>query len=191
MDGTLRITGDQDADRLLNTDGTALLIGMQLDQQVPMEWAFRAPHTLSERLGHLDPARIAGMDEDEFVAVCCEKPAIHRFPAAMGRRIHALCGQLVEEYDGDGANVWADVESGPELLSRLRALPGFGKEKAMIFVALLAKRRGVRPDGWEKAAGPFADATPRSAADVEDDESLARVRDWKRTQKKAGKGKQD
>jgi uncharacterized HhH-GPD family protein len=190
-DGTLHITGDAEADRLLNTNGTALLIGMLLDQQVPMEWAFGAPKVLAERLGGLHAARIAAMDEEEFVAVCCTKPAIHRFPAAMGRRIHALCRLLVEDYDGDGAAIWDGVGSGAELRARLRALPGFGEEKTKIFIALLAKRFGVHPEGWEKAAGPFADATPRSAADVDGPTSLAEVREWKRAQKAAGRSKQD
>ncbi len=188
--GTLHITGDDAADHLLNTNGTALLIGMLLDQQVPMEWAFKGPFTLAERLGSLDAARIAAMPEDEFVAVCAAKPAIHRFPASMGRRIHALCSHLVEEYDGDGSTIWKTADTGQELAKRLRALPGFGPEKTKIFVALLAKRLGVAPAGWEKAAGPFADDTPRSAADIDTPEALSQVREWKRAQKAAGKSKQ-
>jgi uncharacterized HhH-GPD family protein len=188
--GTLFITGKADADRLLNTDGTALLIGMLLDQQVPMEWAFAGPATLRERLGHLDAKRIAAMSEDEFVAVCCAKPAIHRFPASLGRRIHELCRVLAAEYRGKGANVWKGVGSGDELYRRLRALPGYGDEKARIFVAILAKRMGVRPDGWEAAAGPFADDTPRSVADIHDPASLAVVRKWKQAAKAAKLDKQ-
>ena len=191
MTGTLHITGDPAADRLLNTDGTALLIGMLLDQQVPMAWAFRGPHTLAERMGGLEAARVAAMDPEAFVAVCAAKPAIHRFPAAMGRRIHELCQVLVDEYGGDGCAVWEGVRSGDELAARLRALPGFGEEKVMILVALLGKRCGVRPDGWEEAAGPFADEVPRSAADVDGPASLARVREWKRAQRAAGKSKQE
>ncbi|HEY3484207.1 MAG TPA: HhH-GPD-type base excision DNA repair protein, partial [Ilumatobacteraceae bacterium] len=160
--GTLYITGRDDADGLLNRDGTALLIGMLLDQQVPMEWAFHGPATLQERLGHLDATKIAEMTEDDVVAVCAAKPAIHRFPAAMGRRIHALCGVLAERYDGRGENVWNDVASGAELSGRLRELPGYGDEKARIFVAILGKRMGVRPDGWREAAGVFGDDVPRS-----------------------------
>ena len=177
--GTLYITGKPEADRLLNTDGTALLIGMLLDQQVPMEWAFAGPATLRERLGHLDAKRIAAMTPDEFVAVCCAKPAIHRFPASLGRRIHELCGVLATEYRGKGANVWKGVESGAELYRRLRSLPGYGDEKARIFVAILAKRMSMRPEGWQQAAGPFADDTPRSVADIHDPASLALVRQWK------------
>ena len=175
----------------LNTNGTALLIGMLLDQQVPMEWAFAGPSTLKRRLGHLDARRIAAMDVEDFVAVCCEKPAIHRFPASLGRRIHELCSVLRAEYRGKGADVWASVETGDELYRRLRSLPGYGEEKARIFVALLAKRMGVRPPGWEVAAGPFADDTPRSVADIHDPASLAVVRTWKKAAKAARLDKQD
>jgi uncharacterized HhH-GPD family protein len=191
MAGTLYITGDPDADGLLNRDGTALLIGMLLDQQVPMEWAFAGPSTLRRRLGHLDATRIATMDVDEFVAVCCEKPAIHRFPAALGRRIHALCAVLATEYAGCAANVWEDVTSGDELYARLRRLPGYGDEKARIFVAILAKTQGVAPEGWQAASGRFGDDVPRSVADVTGPASLAAVREWKRAQKAANRDKQD
>jgi uncharacterized HhH-GPD family protein len=191
MTGTLFITGDQAADELLNTDGTALLIGMLLDQQVPMEWAFAGPATLRARLGHLDAARIAAMDPEAFVAVCCEKPAIHRFPASMGRRIHEMCAELVEGFGGRGEGVWQGVESGAELYARLRTLPGYGDEKARIFVALLGKRMGVCPPGWEQAAGKFGDEVPRSVADIHDAHSLGKVREWKKAQKAAKKDKQD
>ncbi len=177
------ITGDPTADGLLNEDGNALLIGMLLDQQVPMEWAFAGPHTLRERLGHLDPKRIAAMDPEDFVAVCAEKPAIHRFPASMGRRVHQLCVVLTDEYDGDASNLWRDVADGRELAARLKALPGYGDEKTKIFVALLAKRWGVRPDGWERAAGVFADSVPRSVADIDGPDALGKVREWKKAQK--------
>lgn len=191
MKGTLYITGDEAADGLLNTDGTALLIGMLLDQQVPMEVAFHGPSTLLRRLGHLDAAKIAAMSEDDFVAVCCDKPAIHRFPAVMGRRIHAICHAIAEEYDGLGESVWSGIATGEELYERLRALPGFGDEKAKIFVALLGKRFGVRPDGWREAAGQFGDDTPRSVADSTSTGTLATVRQWKRSQKAAKLDKQD
>jgi uncharacterized HhH-GPD family protein len=190
MGGDLYITGNPEADELLNTDATALMIGMLLDQQVPMEWAFAGPHTLRGRLGHLDAARIAALTEDEVVAACCVKPAVHRFPASMGRRIHALSRVLADEYGGRAESIWADGPTGAELYRRLRALPGFGDEKTKIFIALLAKRRGVRPDGWERAAGVFADDTPRSVADIQDEASLAVVRAWKQAQKAAGKDKQ-
>jgi uncharacterized HhH-GPD family protein len=191
MTGTVFITGDAAADRLLNTDGTALLIGMLLDQQVPMEWAFIGPTTLRNRLGHLDARKIAAMDEQAFVDVCREKPAIHRFPASMGQRIHAMCVTLVERFGGRGERVWKGVSSGQELYDRLRTLPGYGDEKARIFVAILAKRFGVRPAGWEDAAGKFADDVPRSVADISDAASLAKVREWKRAAKAAKKDKQD
>ena len=189
--GTLYITGRPDADRLLNTNGTAALIGMLLDQQVPMEWAFAGPATLKARLGHLDARKIAAMDVEDFVAVCCEKPAIHRFPAAMGRRIHELCRTLTDQYRGKAENVWKAADTGDELYRRLRALPGFGEEKSQIFLAVLTKRFGVRPDGWEVAAGKFGEATPRSVADIHSPESLATVRAWKKAQKAARKDKQD
>jgi uncharacterized HhH-GPD family protein len=191
MPGTLYITGDATADSLLNTDGTALLIGMLLDQQVPMEWAFTGPSTLRDRLGHLDATKIAAMEVEDFVAVCAAKPAIHRFPAAMGRRIHELCTALADDYDGIGANVWADVTTGGELYARLRALPGYGEEKSRIFVAILAKSQGVAPEGWQQAAGKFGDDNPRSVADVHDPASLAQVREWKKAQKAARRDKQD
>lgn len=188
--GTLAITGREESDRLLNSDPTALLIGMLLDQQVPMEWAFTGPLTLSHRLGHLDPARISAMGEEVFVSVCCEKPAIHRFPAAMGRRIHAMCQVITMEHGGDSEAIWRNVGDGQELFDRLRRLPGFGDEKSMIFVALLAKRFGVTPPGWEEVAGPFADRQPRTAADVDSPEALQAVRSWKAEKRRAGKSKQ-
>ena len=190
MPGDLHITGDESADALLNDDFDALMIGMLLDQQVPLEWAFRGPYTLRQRLGHLDPARIAALGDDEFVAVCCAKPAIHRFPAAMGRRIRSLCAALTEEWNGHAETLWADDCDAATLSKRLRALPGFGPEKTKIFVALLAKRFDVRPDGWEQAAGVFGDGEPRTIADCADDTSLAAVRAWKAAQKAAGKDKQ-
>jgi uncharacterized HhH-GPD family protein len=190
MGGRLFITGDASADALLNTDFDALLIGMLLDQQIPLEWAFTGPHTLRVRLGHLDPHRIAAMTEDEFVAVCCEKPAIHRFPASMGRRIHAACEALVADYSGATERLWADDPDGATLARRLRALPGFGPEKTQIFIALLVKRFGVVIAGWETAAGVFADDQPRSIADCADAASLTAVRAWKAAQKAAGKDKQ-
>jgi uncharacterized HhH-GPD family protein len=191
MKGTLAVTGDAAADDLLNCDGTALLVGMLLDQQVPMEWAFAGPATLRRRLGHVDASRIAAMEVDELVAVCADKPAIHRFPAAMGRRIHELCTVVATRYGGDGANVWTGVTSGAELYRRLRELPGYGDEKSKIFVAILAKTQGVAPSGWQDAAGTFGDDVPRSVADIDGPEALAKVREWKRAQKAAKRDKQD
>ena len=191
MPGTLYITGDAAADKLLNTNANALLFGMLLDQQVPMEWAFAGPATLKRRLGHLDPKKIAAMDLDEFVAICCEKPAIHRFPGSMGKRIHAVCEALVTDYRGNAANIWKGVDDADDVYRRLRALPGYGEEKSKIFLAILAKTQGVEPSGWREAAGKFGDDTPRSVADVHDEVSLGKVREWKKAQKAAKKDKQD
>jgi uncharacterized HhH-GPD family protein len=186
------ITGNTDADQLLMSDPLALLIGMQLDQQVPMEWAFMGPYTLRNRLGGtLDAATIAAMAPEEVEARFREKPAMHRYPASMAKRTHALCQYLVEHYDGDAEAVWRTADSGAELKKRLRALPGYGEEKAKIFMAILAKRLGVRPPGWEAAAAPFSDTTPRSVADVDSAESLERVREFKKAMKAKGKGKAD
>jgi uncharacterized HhH-GPD family protein len=189
---TIPITGDPAADQLLVDDPLALLLGMLLDQQVPMEWAFKGPYTLRERLGGaLDAGAIAAMGQDEFVTVCCDKPAIHRFPGSMGKRIWETCVYLVEHYDGDAANVWAGVKTGDELYRRLRELPGYGEEKSKIFIAILAKRLGIKPRGWQAAAAPFGDKEPRSVADVADEKSLQRVREWKKAMKAAKKSKQD
>lgn len=188
--GSLYITGDDDTDGLLNRDGNALIVGMLLDQQVSMELAFAGPAKLRDRLGHLDPARIAEMDVDDVVAACAQKPAVHRFPSSMGKRIHDLCSVLADRYSGDAANIWADVTDGAELYDRLRELPGFGDEKAKIFVAVLAKTQGVRPEGWQDAAGAFGDDTPRSVADIDGPAALEKVREWKKAQKAAKKDKQ-
>lgn len=191
MAGTLYITGDADSDALLNEDGTALLIGMLLDQQVPMEWAFAGPATLRARLDHLDARRIAEMDREEFVAVCCAKPSIHRFPASMGRRIHDMCVTLVADFGGTGAGVWDGVKTGEALYERLRRLPGYGDEKSRIFIALLAKRIGIKPKGWQEAAGVFSDRNPRSVADSTSPTTLVEVREWKKAAKAAKRDKQD
>ncbi len=189
---TIPITGDPDADQLLVADPLALTIGMLLDQQVSMELAFSGPAKLKDRLGERFSAEaIAAMDPDEFEAVCREKPAIHRFPAAMAGRIQELCRHLVENYDGDAATVWSGVRSGATLHERVSEFPGFGPEKTKIFIALLAKRMGTRPAGWEDVAAPFSDAVPRSIADVDSPESLQKVREWKKAQKAKGKSKQD
>ena len=182
------ITGNPEDDQLLIEDPLALTIGMLLDQQVPMSWAFRGPARLRERL---DAGEIAAMGPDAVAGLFSAKPALHRFPGAMGKRTHALCQHLVEHHGGDAADVWTGATDAADLSARVRALPGFGEEKTKIFVALLAKRLGVRPDGWETATAPFSDANPRSVADIDSAETLARVRDWKRTQKTRGKGKGD
>jgi uncharacterized HhH-GPD family protein len=192
MKGTLYITGDKAADKLLNTDPLALLIGMLLDQQVPMEWAFSAPAKLQARLGgDLDAGKIAAMPVEDVEAAFRERPALHRFPASMARRTHELCRSIVEHYGGDPTRIWKDATSGADLFARLRALPGFGDEKAKIFLALLAKRFKVAPPGWEDAAGPFADPTPRSVADIDSPAALEKVREWKKAMKAKGKSKQD
>jgi uncharacterized HhH-GPD family protein len=147
---------------------------------------------LKERLGgELDANKIAAMDSEELVAVFCQKPALHRFPASMGRRAHDMCGAIAHDYDGDAARVWESATTGDELFARLRALPGYGDEKSKIFVAILAKRMGVKPKGWEEVAGPFADPEPRSVADIDSPEALEKVRQWKKAKKAAGKTKQD
>jgi uncharacterized HhH-GPD family protein len=188
---SIPVTGIPEADRLLVTDPLALLIGMLLDQQVPMEWAFKGPLSLQERLGGLDAGAIAAMEPEALVEVFCAKPALHRYPAVMARRTHELCQFLVEHYDGDAAEVWKGVRSGDELYRRLRALPGYGEEKAKIFLAILAKRLGKTPAGWEDAAAPFSDDVPRSVADISSPEALQEVRAFKKDQKAKGKGKAD
>jgi uncharacterized HhH-GPD family protein len=188
--GTLYITGIPESDALLNTNGTALLIGMLLDQQVPMEWAFNGAYTLKNRLGHLDPKKIAAMSPDDFLALCLDKPAIHRFPKAMAQRIHAMCGIIASEYKNKGENIWNDTDDATIVFQRLRALPGYGEEKAQIFMALLGKRFGVQPKGWEKAAGVFSDKNPRTVADITNPETLIKVREWKKMEKAANRDKQ-
>jgi uncharacterized HhH-GPD family protein len=186
------ITGDLDANLLLEDDPLALLLGMLLDQQVPMEWAFKGPATLKERLGgRLDAHEIAALDPDEVVAVFSAKPALHRYPGSMAKRTHAVCQHLVEHYDGDAAQIWGRATTGAEALANLRALPGYGEEKSKIFLAILGKRLGVAPPGWEDASAPFSDAEPRSVADVADEQSLLSVRAWKQAKKAAGKTKVD
>lgn len=191
MRGDLWVTGDTQADELLNTDPSALLVGMLLDQQVPLAWAFAGPATLARRLGRIDLAFLASLSEDDLVAAACAKPAIHRFPAVMARRIHALAVVVASEYGGRPETIWDDAADGAELRRRLLALPGFADEKAMILIAVLAKRFGVRPQGWESAAGPFADEHPRTVADAASPDTLAAVRAWKQAQRAAGRTKQD
>jgi uncharacterized HhH-GPD family protein len=184
----IAITGEPAADALLERDPFALLAGMLLDQQFPMERAFAGPQKIVERLGveSLDPATIAALDPEEFAALCATPPAVHRYPGSMAGRLQELARIIVEQYDGDTAALWQEATSGADLLARLRALPGFGDAKARIFVALLGKQRGVQPDGWERAAGAYAEpGSFRSVADVVDPESLAKVRAFKQQQKQA------
>jgi uncharacterized HhH-GPD family protein len=186
---TLPVTGDPEVDELLVTDAFALLVGMLLDQQVPMEWAFRGPATLRARIGSLDPKTIGAMSPDEVETVFRAKPALHRYPASMAKRTHALATHIVDEYGGDAAAIWRGAEDPGELFARLRALPGFGEEKSKIFLAILGKRLGVAPAGWQEFATPFSDDHPRSVADIDSPEALRRVRAWKQAQKREGKSK--
>ncbi len=183
----LAITGDPHADAVLTDDPFALLVGMMLDQQYPMEHAFRGPAKVLERFGTLDPAAIAAADPERFAELCATPPAVHRFPGSMAARMQQLAAIVAEQYDGDASGLWRDATSGRELLSRVSSLPGFGKQKSQIFVALLAKQLGVRPPGWEAAVGAYAEEGYRSVADVVDPESLLKVRDFKKQQKAAAK----
>lgn len=177
------------ADALLDRDPLALLIGMVLDQQIPLEKAFSSPLELTKRLGHdLDARALAEFESDALAAIFAERPALHRFPTSMAGRVQGLARVLVADYDGDVRNLWADVSDGPELLARITALPGFGEQKGAIYLALLGKQRGVRPPGWREAAGQFGqDGVYLSVADITDAESLLRVRDHKQQQKAAAK----
>jgi uncharacterized HhH-GPD family protein len=180
----LHFTPDADANRLLATEPLAVMIGMLLDQQVPMEWAFTAPALLKERLGGapLDAGAIARMDPAALEVIFRDKPALHRYPGSMARRTHALCSFLVDNYDGRAEAVWAGARTGDELLARVVALPGFGKAKARIFVGLLGKRLGVQPAGWDRVAADWP-----SIADVDTFERVGEIREKKRAMKSAAK----
>lgn len=184
---TLHLSQDPDADQLLSSDPLALLMGMLLDQQIPMEKAFRGPYDLRARLGQdLDAAEIAG--RDDLGELFATPPAIHRFPGSMAGRVQELCRHLVEHHDGRAENVWKGVATGDELLARLKALPGFGEQKAKIFLALLGKQLKVRPKGWREAAGAYGDeGSLRSVADVTSRETLLEVRAYKQEMKAAAK----
>ncbi|HEV7206001.1 MAG TPA: HhH-GPD-type base excision DNA repair protein [Jatrophihabitans sp.] len=177
------------ANELLARDPLALLIGMLLDQQIPMEKAFTSPEVLRERLGGaLDARTIASYDAEAFETIFRTPPALHRFPAAMAKRTQALARTLVDQYDGNAGAVWDGVKSGPELVKRIGGLPGFGEQKAKIFTALLGKQYDVRPRGWRQAAGDYgADGSLRSVADVVDTASLKQVRAFKQQMKAAAK----
>ena len=189
MSHELHLVGDPEADRLLAENPFALLTGMLLDQQIPMEVAFAGPRKIEERLGACDPEQIAAMDPDEFIAVCATPPAVHRFPKSMGQRVHDLASAIVRDYHGDTGSIWAAGHpDGAEILKRLKALPGFGDQKARIFAALLGKQLGIRPDGWREAIGPYAEeGARRSVADVTDEGSLQEVRDFKKAAKAQAK----
>ncbi|MFD7340030.1 HhH-GPD-type base excision DNA repair protein [Streptomyces violascens] len=192
MNTTLRLAQQPEADELLGRSPLAALVGMLLDQQIPMEWAFSGPYTIARRMGadDLDAGAIAAYDPEAFAEFLKEKPAVHRYPGSMAKRIQQLCQFLVEEYGGDAAGVWTGVGTGAELLARLKALPGFGEQKAKIFLALLGKQLGVRPKGWREAAGPYGEANCfRSVADITGPESLTKVRAYKQEAKAAARGK--
>lgn len=181
------LANEPEADSVLDAHPFGLLVGMMLDQQYGMEHAFRGPWKVLSRFGTLDPAAIAAADPVEFAALCTTPPAIHRFPGSMAARLQELARVIVEDYDGDVTRMWSDADTGAELLTRIKALPGFGAQKAQIFVALLAKQVGVRPQGWEQAAGDYALDGHRSVADVVDSETLLKAREFKQQKKAAAK----
>jgi uncharacterized HhH-GPD family protein len=189
MTRRLCLAQDPEADELLAREPVALLFGMLLDQQIPMEKAFAGPKTIADRIGGLDVDRIASMDPEEFAAACAGPPAIHRFPGSMAKRLQTLARYLVDQYGGQVDTLWTEADpDGPEVLRRLKALPGYGDQKAKIFLALLGKQLDVRPAGWRAAAGAYGDeGARRSVADVVDAHTLAEVREFKKQAKAAAK----
>ncbi len=187
----LQLVQDPAADELLESNPFALLVGMMLDQQIPMEVAFAGPRKLAERMGGVDAGEIAAYDPEAFIALCSEKPAVHRFPGSMGTRLQTLAQTVVDEYGGDVVALWTSGDpDGAEVLRRLKALPGFGEQKAKIFLALLGKQYGVTPKGWREAAGDYGAAgTHMSVADVVDQGSLDKVRSYKKAAKAKAKAK--
>lgn len=188
---TLSLPIEPQANDLLSRDPLALLVGMVLDQQIPLEKAFSSPYVLTVRLGH-EPtaAELAGYDPDELIRIFATPPALHRFPKAMAARVQDVCRLIVERYDGDPAKIWTGASDGRDLLGRIAALPGFGRQKAQIFLALLGKRFAIRPEGWREAAGPYGeDGSHRSVADITDADSLALVRSYKQQLKAAAKAR--
>lgn len=185
----LQLVQDPAADELLESNPFALLVGMLLDQQYPMEAAFAGPKKIADRIGGVDAREIADYDPDKFTALCSKTPAVHRFPGSMAKRIQALAQIVVDQYDGNASALWTAGEpDGAEVLRRLKALPGFGEQKAKIFLALLGKQYGVTPDGWRKAAGDYGKAGSfLSVADVVDPGSLEKVRNYKKQAKAAAK----
>jgi uncharacterized HhH-GPD family protein len=184
------ITGDAHADQVLTDSPFALLVGMMLDQQYPMEHAFRGPAKVLDRFGSIDPAEIAAADPARFAELSSTPPAIHRFPGSMAARLQELARIVVDQYDGDASRIWSEATDGKDLLRRVQALPGFGKQKSQIFVALLAKQLGIRPEGWEQVVGAYAEDGYRSVADVVDPTSLQKVRDHKKEMKAAARASQ-
>ncbi|WP_018179099.1 HhH-GPD-type base excision DNA repair protein [Jongsikchunia kroppenstedtii] len=187
----IQIAQEPEADAILSNDDFALLIAMTLDQQYPMEHAFRGPRKIADRMGGFDIHAIAAADSDEFIALCSVPPAIHRFPKSMATRVQDIARHIIDNYDGVTAGIWtADNPSGKEVLKRLKALPGWGDQKARIFLALIGKQLGVAPYGWRSAAGAYGDKdSHRSIADVVDGESLLAVREFKKAEKAAAKAK--
>jgi len=184
----LTIAQDPHADEVLSTDPFALLTGMLLDQQFPMERAFAGPAKVLERFGTLDPAAVAAADPEAFADLCATPPAVHRYGRSMAGRIQALAVVVRDDWGGDASRLWTTATTGAELVGRLKALPGFGDQKARIFAALLGKQLGVRPEGWEQACGAYAEqGSYRSVADVVDPDSLQKVRDFKKAAKAAAK----
>lgn len=190
---SLNITGDPAADALLSDDPFALIVGMLLDQQVTMEKAFSGPSVIAERLAgttdaRLTPETVARLDPEAFVEIMRTPPAVHRYPGSMAERVQTLARVIMEEYNGDTAAIWGDADSGRDLLHRLKELPGFGEQKARIFIALLGKQRGLNLAGWREASAPYGeDGVFRSVADIVDADSLAKVREYKSETKRAAK----
>lgn len=186
---TLQLVQDPEADALLESNPFALLVGMLLDQQIPLEVAFAGPKKIADRMGGVDAREIADYDPEKFAALCAERPAVHRFPGSMAKRIQALAHIIVDQYGGDAAAVWAAGKpDGAEVLARLKELPGFGDQKARIFLALLGKQYGVTPKGWREAAGDYGKAGSHlSVADIVDAGSLEKVRSYKKQMKAAAK----
>ena len=188
MSFQLCIAQDEAADELLSTDPFALLVGMVLDQQFPMERAFAGPAKIKERFGTLDPAEVAAAEPEAFADLCATPPAVHRYARSMAGRIQAVAAVVRDEYDGDVTRIWTEATDAKDLVKRLKALPGFGDQKARIFAALLGKQLGVRPQGWREAIGPYAqEGSRRSVADVTDETSLQEVRDFKKAAKAEAK----
>lgn len=186
----LHLSLNEEADRLLSRDPFALLTGMLLDQQIPMERAFAGPYLLAERLGapELDPRRVVAVPEEELVELAKGPPAIHRFPGSMAKRIQALAAAIIADYDGDAAAVWRSAADGRDAINRLRALPGFGETKAKIFLALVGKQLHDAPPGWQEAAAPYSEpGTTMSVADVTSADTLDEVRAWKKNRKQAAR----
>ncbi len=183
----IHITGDERADEVLEGSPFALLLGMLLDQQYPMEHAFRGPAKILDRFGSLEPAEIAAAEPESFASLCSEPPAVHRFPGSMAQKVQAVAQIVVDDYDGQADRIWTEAADARELLARMTALPGFGRQKAQIFIALLAKQCGVRLDGWEDVVGDYSHDGYRSVADVVDAASLEKVRAYKREKKAAAR----